>query len=344
MFFVASAEQLNIATSSQTRFHQYLDAIKDKIGHEVPYRKKLLEINRVRIASKHDGILPDKKELQTYLEAARQFFDESTSEIFGVDFWSISLIDLLDTDREETTLLKQAESHFKKEEFYECLIRCRRAFYVVFEELYNIKKFEKDDPKDFFRSFGVNAPSYAQSADYIRERVSDPFGYIVRDHSKIDADLTKEGIDHTTFWNVWRLTPEVYRYSKEDEWLTKEEPEKYEQGDLKGTAAYVLDATISMMLQLTINRSEWRTLGSSTTTLTLRPGVIRMFAKADRDSAVTQEFEVVEGTSVIGNHRTPGLNRDDNYWSITAFNRETKLFAFGYVPEEDVVSVEHRSL
>ena len=36
MFFVASAEHLNIASTAQTRFHQYLDLIREKIGHEVP--------------------------------------------------------------------------------------------------------------------------------------------------------------------------------------------------------------------------------------------------------------------------------------------------------------------
>jgi hypothetical protein len=105
----------------------------------------------------------------------------------------------------------------------------------------------------------------------------------------------------------------------------------------------VLDVTISMMLQLAINRREWRVLGSSTTTLTLRPGLIRVFSKADRDGAIAKEFEVAEGTIVFGNHRTAGLNRDDYYWSIGAFNKDTKLFVIGYVPEEDVISVEHRA-
>jgi hypothetical protein len=336
MYFIAAAEHLDVQLKSQTNFPQYLDIIATSLGREVPYRKKLTEINRVRVASKHDGILPDKKELGSNLETARQFFEEATNIIFAVEFWSISLIDLLD-DREETRLLREAEQQFKDGDFLACLISCRKAVFVVFEESYNIKKFEKEDPSDYFRRVGVDAPYYAQSADYIQKHVSNPFEYIVRDHNKMDAELTKEGTDHTTFWNIWRLTPEVYRYTKETAWMTKFEPENYAEKDLKDTAAYVLDSAISMMLQLTLNRREWRTLGSSSSTVRLRSGVIRVFAKADTSSQVANELEIEEGTIVIGNFQTPGLNSDGMYWNIIAFNKDTKVFAYGYVPAGDVI-------
>jgi hypothetical protein len=58
MYFVAAAEHLDVVQTSQTKFFQYLDGIAAKLGSELPYRKRLLEINRVRIASKHDGQHP----------------------------------------------------------------------------------------------------------------------------------------------------------------------------------------------------------------------------------------------------------------------------------------------
>jgi len=58
----------------------------------------LIEINKVRVLSKHDGIGPNPKELDGYVKTAREFFEKSTLEIYGLDFWTISLSDLLDDD------------------------------------------------------------------------------------------------------------------------------------------------------------------------------------------------------------------------------------------------------
>jgi hypothetical protein len=65
---------------------------------------------------------------------------------------------------------------------------------------------------DFFDIFGSRAPYYARDKDYIKKNVKDHFGYIVLDHAQVDRNLTREGIDHTAFWNVWPLTPQVYRH------------------------------------------------------------------------------------------------------------------------------------
>lgn len=337
MFLIAVGEQLNLALPTQTAFAQYLDKIGQNIGHDIPYRKKLIEINRVRVASKHDGILPDKREMSGYLQNAQQFFEEATNLIFKVDFWSISLIDLLD-EEEEKAFLTEAENQFRAGEYLDCLVSCRRAFFVRFEESYNIKRFEKDDPNDVFSLLSGDAPRYARTPEFIEKNVESPFDYIVRDHTKIDAQISKEGLDHTTFWNIWRLTPEVYRFTKESDWLTKVDPGKVDHKDLKDTASYVLDATISIMLQLALNRRQWRSLKDPTVTLTVRSGKVPVYKKADKASAVLKEFEAEEGTHVIGQFMTPGLRDTDEYWCVGVYNQSKKLFAFGYIAAIDVVS------
>jgi hypothetical protein len=46
---------------------------------------------------------------------------------------------------------------------------------------------------------------------YIDEYVRDPFDYVQLDHSRVDAELLRDGIEPAVFWNIWRLTPPVYR-------------------------------------------------------------------------------------------------------------------------------------
>ena len=57
----------------------------------------------------------------------------------------------------------------------------------------------------------------------------------------------KSGIDRVAFWNVWRLTPEVYRANIRAEWIVKRDLEKLNSGGIEERAEYVLDATINIL-------------------------------------------------------------------------------------------------
>ena len=156
-----------------------------------------------------DGIFPNRKEINSYVGDTQKFLEEMCPKLFGVEYWTVSLVDLLE-EGEAKSSLKTAEELHKTGNYADCLIECRKAFFVTFEKNYDTQ----DDLKDKFFFFGSSAPYYARDKDYIRKNVKDHFDYVVLDHSQIDRDLTKEGTDHTSFWNVWRLTPKVYRNDK----------------------------------------------------------------------------------------------------------------------------------
>ena len=66
-----------------------------------------------------------------------------------------------------------------------------------------------------------DAPYYTRNKKFISESVKEPTDFIQLDHSKIDAELTKQGLAHVAFWNVWRLTPSVYFDQETEEWFIK---------------------------------------------------------------------------------------------------------------------------
>src|ERR1700704_5460120 len=56
IFFLASAEFLNADIGKKTDFEQYIDKVNDRLGdNELPFSRRLVEINKVRVLSKHEG-------------------------------------------------------------------------------------------------------------------------------------------------------------------------------------------------------------------------------------------------------------------------------------------------
>ena len=254
VFFLAAFDHLDITVVGRTDFPQYLDKLTEKINYELPFRRRLLEINRVRVHSKHEGIPPNRKEVNGYVTDARRFLEQVCEKVFGVDFWTISLVHLLD-EGEQKTLLREAQKVFKERKYLECMIECRKAFYLAFEQDYDIKK---DLENRIGLLFGSRAPYYARNKEYADKNVKTPFDYIVLDYAGIDAELMKEGMDNTTFWNVWRLTPQVYRHVEGDEWLVKHELQKQESDGIQDRAAYVLSSVVSLLLARQNNRRMMR--------------------------------------------------------------------------------------
>ena len=74
------------------------------------------------------------------------------------------------------------------------------------------------------------------------------------DQGRVDLDLTKEGIDHTSFWNIARLTPSVYRHEKADAWAVKYDPALIDPDGLKERASYVLENIVAILLTRQTNK------------------------------------------------------------------------------------------
>ncbi len=331
IFLVAAAEHVQAAINPRTDFGQYLDLINAKLSpNELPFRARLLEINRLRINSKHHAIAPNPTELTSYVKNARDFFDQACTQLFGRDFWTISLVSLLnDVDKKE--LLTEAERAFEEKRFLDCLIACRKAFFLEFETAYDVRR------------FGSKVPKYARDREWREKTVRDPFDYIVIDRSRVDADLLKEGIDTGIFWNIRRLTPEVYRGRQEKaSWAVKQDPNKGNDEDAHDHAAYVLENTIDLILKTEANKREVRSVQSQFVyRLTLRAERTAVYEKADKAS----EIVCLTPTGMMemeAQYATQGLKDENIYWKVVYQEGEGEAAQFrsGYILATDLTDEE----
>lgn len=204
---------MNAGVTTGTKYDQYFGLINAKISpKELPFRSRLVALNKLRVNSKHYGLTPALSEVQGLVVTVREFLDETTKSILNLSFSTISLIDLL-RDGQPKELLKAAEHAFESGDFEGCLVGCRKAVFVRIESDYNAAPFHTDEqPTPLLAAvLGRKVPFFARDKKYLDENVRDATDYIMFDHESVEMELLKSGMDSVSFWNIWRLTPEVYR-------------------------------------------------------------------------------------------------------------------------------------
>jgi hypothetical protein len=87
----------------------YIDAAADQVETKyVPFRAKLIELNKARVNFKHYGLIPDKVDSRRLLGYVQDFFDIAAERFFGVRFSDLSVADLV-TSTTVRDRLKDAE-------------------------------------------------------------------------------------------------------------------------------------------------------------------------------------------------------------------------------------------
>ena len=329
-FLLAVADHVGAGIDQNTKFDKYFVVINDKISpKELPFKSKIIRLNRIRVDSKHYGIQPDRDECTRLSIAIREFFDEVCSSVFGVPFSSVSAIDLLKDGDTKTELLR-AKEFLENGALEECAISCRKALYLEIERDYDISAYRNGPPTNILAGFS-NAPHFAKSKEYIDENVYDSTDYIVYDHSSVNEKLLTQGADNTAFWNVWRLTPEVFK-DRNGHWVVRHEFRKLDAEVLAERIEYIFNATLDVVLSIhrTRQAAVWSEGGKYVCTLSQE--LVPVHKKADESS------EVVAHTpkglyEVTADFRIEGLNGDAEYWHIAHFGNG---HVWGYVHEKYV--------
>jgi len=134
-FLVAVADSVGAALKERTSFDQYFDLINEKIKpKELPFKNRLLHLNRVRVDSKHHGIQPARGECQRLVVTVREFFDEVSSSILNANFATVSAIDLLKEGETKADLL-DAKVALDSDDLQRASISCRKAIYLELEQM-----------------------------------------------------------------------------------------------------------------------------------------------------------------------------------------------------------------
>lgn len=331
-FLLAVSEHVNAGIQAKTPFEQYFGLINIKIGpKKLPFRVPLTALNKLRVNSKHFGLAPAKSETERMLVTVREFLDEVTQSVLGLSFASVSLIDLL-RDGEAKCFLKEAEVAFANKEYESCLVACRKAVFVTIESEYDVAPFGTLGPDE--QPFGSGrVPHYARNKKYIEERVKDATDYIVLDHDTLELDLMRFGMDNVSFWNVWRLTPSVYRKEAAKEWIIKREFGKLDKNGLKERTEYVLDATISLLLSADQRIAAKRSPKYGRYFIDLRNEQVPVYEKADSNSKVVSTTP--KGLKrLFVDFQVPSLNGEGMYWHVVHVAKNYHIW--GYISNEVV--------
>jgi len=323
-FLLGVADFVGAKLDERTQFAKYFEIINEKNNpKELPFKPELLQLNRLRVNSKHHGIQPPRKECKRAAIYVREFFDQVSASVIGVNFATVSSIDLLETGETKKQLL-EAKLALEGGKTVECATCCRKAIYLEFEQRYDVSAFKDGDTSPILAALASSAPFYARCKDYVDKEVKDPTGFIVYDHSELQQNLLTWGIDTTDFWNVWRLTPTVYRF-KDGTWVVKHEFHKLDPERLH--ADYIFNATVDIILTMHTKRRSVRQLPLDTHTFALKEQQVWVYEKADTDSRVvgTTPKGVVQ---VECDFHVTGLRGDARYWHVCCFERGQYLSGF----------------
>jgi cold shock CspA family protein len=334
VFLIALCDHLNVSVGTKSTFDQYFVVINGAISQkELPFKPQLLRLNKIRVASKHDGIQPDRGELGRLFVVAGEFFKIACELVLGESFSTLSTIDLLNPGESKDAALT-AKGALDAADPVTCVIECRKAIYLELEQSYSIYAFREGAKQSglggLFGPFS-QAPYYARNADYIAKSVRSPTDYICIDHDDLDRELSRHGVDHTSYWNLWRLLPAVFR-NDEKEWFVEHDFQKLDADVLEENVQYIFDTTIEILLAVHSTKSRVKTSTYQTFKLPLVKPNTPVYEKADRKSTVVgytpKELEGVGCSSQVS-----GLNDPGPYWAVAHY--ENGLFLVGYIHNQD---------
>lgn len=335
IFLLAVSEHVNADVQSGTKFDQYFDLINKKIAPtELPFQPRLIALNKLRVNSKHYGLVPAKSELDGLQLTVREFFDSVAASTLGLDIATVSLIDLT-REGEAKELLREAEAAFRDGDFENCLVACRKAIFVRFESRFDLAPFDADEePRGLgLLLLGNRSPLYARNKEYIDKNVLNPTDFIVIDHNDLEMELMKSGVDSVSFWNVWRLTPEVYRRLAGEEWMVKRDLKKLERDGIQERAEYVLDTTINLFVAADQKLAATKSPEYGEYYVNLKREQVPVYLKADTESEVIATTPAGL-TKVNVDFSVPALRGGGEFWHVAHSAEGIRLW--GYISGDDV--------
>lgn len=325
-FLLALSDYVNAAVSFKTSFDQYFTLINAQIApKELPFKARLLRLNKIRVSSKHYGIMPSRSECEPLVVSIKEFFDEVSISTLGVNFSTVSTIDLL-RERDSKQHLLEAKQYLEDGDHLECAVSCRKAIYVELLWNYNIDKYVDPEKTKGLLAGHSNAPYHTRNKKYIEENIKTPTDYIVIDHSHLDRRLAKYSVDNTIFWNIWRLTPEVYK-SPDKTWVVKYELNKTHENILTDQIEYIFSSTVDIVLAIHIVQNNTKTQEYNNFFIELKEDKVPVLDKATEDAQTIDTTP--EGLlKIYCYYHITGLDGSGPYWKISPFGNGRYISGF----------------
>jgi hypothetical protein len=224
-----------------------------KTGTPVPKTGTIKAMNKQRVITKHYGQLAQPDTVINYYHATKMMIDSSVKHVLGMPIDEIMLTELLE-DGEAKEFLECAIKFKDEGSYLECLIETRKAIYVEYEYEYAIHGWVDAPPGEpmglsFFGRGGLKAPYHTRSKEWIEEHVKTPVDYVQVNHEQIRNDALEWGVNTSTFDNLRRLTPQVFRKNNTSNWCVDYELNFPANEANEANCNYCLDTTINLLLK-----------------------------------------------------------------------------------------------
>lgn len=311
-------EQKNLESKS---FDELLGELR-KAGITVPKIGTIKALNKQRVIIKHYGQLAEPATVSNYSQAADILIESIMTQVIGKTIQEMFITDLL-PECEAKEFLKSAIKLKEEKKYLEALIETRKAFFVEYEYDYAIHKWSDVDETDkqswglaLFGRGGLNAPYLTRNKQWIDKNVKTPIDYIQIDHEKMRLHAMEWGVSTSEFDNLRRLTPGVFRASKDSKWQVDYNVEFPPNEANEQNCNYCLDIAINIIRKKKEHEHSrrWPRKEKPFDPPTIYIGH-PVFAKARRDSEIvhniSKDFEYAVHQVVTG------FDADEEYFYIS---------------------------
>ncbi len=207
-FLQLACEHLNAPTKTNTSFMEYWEILKPKISGDGPTQKEAMKrLNKSRVSLKHHGILPTKLDVEAYRASVRNFFEDNTSLVFGVELENISMVNLVRYEAVKTRL-EQAKVFKEDSELEKAMVEIAIAFKQLVD-CYETPKQHKYGSSPF----SFKGESVFIDTDYMGSHFEEVVCY-VDDSLACMQDAIKIlsfGLDYRKYARFQLLIPEVFQ-------------------------------------------------------------------------------------------------------------------------------------
>jgi hypothetical protein len=124
----AETQSLTMTSQQRTEFMAYWHAFS-KTSLPLPYEPQMRLFNDARVAVKHKGLLPIQQQIEEFRFTVTAFLNDATPKVFQIEFDSISLSSLVQSD-DVRSELQAAETAAHASQFKEALEHAAKAFHL----------------------------------------------------------------------------------------------------------------------------------------------------------------------------------------------------------------------
>jgi hypothetical protein len=334
---IGADEEKAIETLS---FDQLLGELRQR-GLRVVKSGTLKAMNKQRVLIKHHAQLAEPSAVQQYYQVSVLVADDLLKSVIGKPLQHVVIADAI-SNPELVDQVNDATAAINEQRYLDAMIATRKALYLAIESAYDTRRWAEHDGRSFASAIGIlsgkaKAPYYTRNRQWVAQNVSKPTDYIRLDYDLVTTEMLQIGIDPEEFFNVRRLTPDVYRL--DSRWTIAREPE-HDPAATEDNARYCLDVVVSIIRNQESRKDIIRPRPSRRMRATLlcdQPLLNRAARDASADGTTLLEGAAYDVQALV----TGGMDGNEEYVEVLYLQRQPPLMITGYIPRGVCVIEEY---